>query len=181
MGIYAGPAPWPELQALSDGQQGEWGVDWQTWRVLNNRHRYPADPSVLYGMSVRIDDTLPAGTIDLRNHQGECIGRITGLAHENTNKQTPRPPIEAQQPPRRIAPPIQQLDGDAWVEAEYEKRINSLTRSQQRRIAALNDEPPPVFTGPTTRLVSTCRACGDTLPDGAIFCISCGEPAHAPA
>lgn len=151
MGIYAGPAPWPELQALWNGQQhGEWGIDFHAWHRLNDPYIRPAGiPATLYGLPVRVDETLPPGTIELRNSQGETLGRMTGLAYENTNKQTPRPPIEAQQPPRRIA--------------------------------ALRDKPPPVFTGPTTRLVGTCRACGDTLPDGAKFCISCGEAAHAPA
>lgn len=35
--------------------------------------------------------------------------------------------------------------------------------------------PRPPATGATTCLERHCRECGDVLPDGAWFCITCGE------
>ncbi len=85
------------------------------------------------------------------------------MTYENTNKQTPRPPFvpEAQHEPRRqsrIGTNVNERpEGDAPTE----------------RIRGEDFKRPA--TGPTTRLPTHCRVCGDELPPGATFCIECGE------
>lgn len=66
------------------------------------------------------------------------------MAQQNPNRQTPRPPFES--------------------------------RAQQapKKIAEDHCNIPRPVTGPTTRLPLVCRACGDALPPGAVFCIQCG-------
>lgn len=89
------------------------------------------------------------------------------LSQQNTNKQTPRPDVlppsqQLQQPPRTL---VAIYEGDA-------KRIEVYSDGSMVDVT-------PASTGPTTRLVGKCPACGDTLPIGAKFCISCGELTHA--
>ena len=67
-------------------------------------------------------------------------------------------PIQAQQTPRRVRKVVIVYEGD-------EQTITH-TRYEPE------EETRPV-TGPTTRLAKHCRACGDELPAGAIYCISC--------
>lgn len=78
-----------------------------------------------------------------------------------TNRQMPRPIYEAQQGPRRISPHTTRIiyeGGGERVEYDIDSQGN------RTRVTPT--------TGPTARLV--CRACGDTPPVGARFCIECG-------
>jgi hypothetical protein len=85
------------------------------------------------------------------------------LSQQNTNKQTPRPPFD----PRDDA-------AFAARQKEIEDAVTNALKAQAREFAKSRRIPVPA-TGPTTRLPTVCRVCGDTLPPGAMFCIECGE------
>lgn len=160
MGLYAGTIHDHATSLIAEHGAGEWRVDCDTWvgmlqemyRSQPILEREPTLPALatFYGMTIRMDDTLPAGTIELRNAQNEILGRI-----ENVGSRPSTIPPMAQQEPRRVV--------------EYDEFVYE---GEAQRIIVRKPRPA---TGPTTRLPIKCRRCHDTLPMGATYCIECGE------
>jgi hypothetical protein len=127
---------------------GVWG------ELLKALPLFAGPPASLYGFPVALDPTLPPDAIEFRYGEN-VVGRIENVSNENPNKQTPKPPLH---------PPSQMTPRPPFTPEEIELPIYIDGHLVGKAIV----------TGPTTRLPTICRACGDTLPPGATFCISCG-------
>ena len=56
----------------------------------------------------------------------------------------------------------------ARIEDRQQRRVDAIAKANLERFIAR--------TGPTTRLERACPTCHDTPPQGAAYCINCGEP-----
>jgi hypothetical protein len=103
MGICVGPAPLTlidrlmELRVEHRGTGGAWASGHDAWvEVLKTAHagQYLISPisaaTTLFGMPIRTDDTLPPGTIELRNAQNETLGRIENVGSRPSTGPTTR-------------------------------------------------------------------------------------------
>lgn len=160
MGIYCGLAP---------------GGTLRTWRHEAARLRvllgHPDLPSYMR-------DAAQTQLNDLKR----VIERHGDMSQQNTNKQTPRPPFD---PPSQAT--HNGLDTDVgwailsadeyafWLALDKPGPLEFARRLARREgLRALQQKPHDApATGPTTRLATYCRACGDELPPDAVYCIIC--------